>query len=231
MHKLSVILFFLIIPISIFSGNGNKIYLKPIIGLNLYKTTDNFVKHQTSTEYKNSPIYKFGFIVGTEIMCRMNNSWTISSGLEYNQQGSKYSEFSTGNDEEKWLHTDENLDLQYLSIPFILAYNIGRTHFYIKAGLRLDFLLSAKYKYSINHYMLKEGVWMIIPEDVDKEKIDIMNLCNKVGINIPIGVSYEYKKFTIELMYGLGLTKINNTTDNNIYNRNIVLKVGYKINL
>lgn len=41
--------------------------------------------------------------------------------------------------------------------------------------------------------MLKEGVWMIIPEDVDKEKIDIMNLCNKVGINIPIGVSYEYK--------------------------------------
>lgn len=72
---------------------------------------------------------------------------------------------------------------------------------------------------------------MIIPEDVDKEKIDIMNLCNKVGINIPIGVSYEYKKFTIDLMYGLGLTKINNTTDNNIYNRNIVLKVGYKINL
>lgn len=66
--------------------------------------------------------------------------------------------------------------------------------------MQVDFLLSAKYPRAYKE-ILDGQPW-------DGEYADIRDRCRKVGVTIPLGLSYEYKRFVLDARYEWGLLDI-----------------------
>lgn len=98
-----------------------------------------------------------------------------------------------------------NLNLSYIQAPVLLHYYAWKG-LVIKAGIQYGFLLSAKAG-STNVY-----------ED-----------CNKTGLSIPVGASYEYDKFVVDARYNIGITKI--AGEGSARNMVFQLTVGYRFDL
>ena len=54
------------------------------------------------------------------------------------------------------------------------------------------------------------------------------SLINKFDLAIPVGLSYEYNGITLDARYNFGLTKLITGIDDAIYQRVIVVTLGYK---
>jgi hypothetical protein len=50
----------------------------------------------------------------------------------------------------------------------------------------------------------------------------------KFELEIPVGLSYEYNGITLDARYNFGLTKLITGIDDAIYQRMIVVTLGYK---
>ena len=55
--------------------------------------------------------------------------------------------------------------------------------------------------------------------------------CEKLNLSIPIGISYEYSDFVLDLRYNLGLTKTNKDDGNKLRSDLLQITLGYKFAL
>lgn len=182
------------------SANAQQMFLKPMVGGTLATVTGD-----GTDGYK----MKFGIVGGAEFGYYVMEPLAITAGALVSMQGAAMKDdYLPG-------YTDASSSLTYLNIPILANYYVA-PGLALKAGVQPGFLLSRKYKYTVNGH--------------DHEFTDKDGL-NTFDFSIPLGISYEISDFVIDARYNLGLTNIidNDNTDSSQKNSVIMLTLGYKI--
>lgn len=78
---------------------------------------------------------------------------------------------------------------------------------------------------------LKTGVQFGFLVNGKIEDKDIKDECEKLNLSIPIGISYEYSDFVLDLRYNIGLTKTNKDDGNKLRSDLLQITLGYKFAL
>lgn len=103
---------------------------------------------------------------------------------------------------------NETTKLDYLNIPLTGNFYVAKG-FALKTGVQFGFLMNAKI-----------------------EDEDIKDNCEKLNLSIPIGVSYEFSDFVIDLRYNMGLNKTNKADNGNKARSDLFqITLGYKFAL
>lgn len=196
-----------------------QISVAPVVGINLSDVT----------KYEGSKM-KFGIAAGAVAEYGVSEKFGVSLGLIYSQQGCKVKGVGyDGGGDDYYDYYDyydydygyiayeevyvaggkEKLKLDYLNIPILAQYYIF-DGFAIKAGVQPSVLLSAKY----GSHSIKDD-------------------CNKFAVDIPVGLSYEYKNIVLDARYNIGLTKIQKKNAGNKKSNNSVFEftLGYKFKI
>ena len=103
----------------------------------------------------------------------------------------------------------ETQKLDFINIPVTADFYVAKG-LALKAGVQFGFLTTAK-----------------LGDLKNKDNF------NKFNFSIPVGISYEYADFVLDLRYNIALSTINkNSTSDNKYRSDLIqITVGYKIDL
>ncbi len=109
-------------------------------------------------------------------------------------------------------YDDGTLKIDYINIPVLANIYVARG-FAVKMGLQPGIKVSASEVYTDKYHEVER---------------DLHNV-KSIDLSLPIGMSYEYRRFVFDLRYNLGLTKIASGSSS----KNSVLQFtfGYKIPL
>lgn len=167
--------------------------------------------------------YKAGIKAGVEAEYMATKWLGVTLGLDYSERGCGFDKFTWGyayfkgpledpgtgqiddgmyDEELKFRQEDgdgHKVKLSYLSVPVMANFYIYKG-LAVKAGVQVDFMLSAKYPRGYKE-ILDGQPW-------DGKYTDIKDRCRKVDVTIPLGLSYEYKRFVLDARYEFGLLDI-----------------------
>jgi hypothetical protein len=145
-----------------------------------------------------------GFAGGFELEYGLTDQVGLSAAVIASMQG------------EKEKDIDLELLFNYVNVPLLVQFYPVKG-LAIKAGAQLGFMMGKKAK-------------------IDGQKIDIDNLealtgmsseFRKFDLAIPMGLSYEWKKFVLDVRYNMGLIPINKEGDK-LRNSVVQMTLGYK---
>lgn len=147
-----------------------------------------------------------GFVAGLELEYGVNDNLGLVAGLNYSQQGERDDVHNT------------KIKFAYANIPLLVQY-YPVEGLALKAGIQLGFTLSKK--------AMVDGV----SYDIDKVEAyyGSSSSFSKFDLSIPMGVSYEYKRFVLDARYNLGLIKIVKDYSESYRNSVLQFTIGYKI--
>jgi len=150
---------------------------------------------------------RLGMIGGAEIDYQAAKWFGISAGALYAQMGGKNVQ-----------NTNMNLKYNNIAVPVLL-------NFYPCKGL----CLKTGIQPTFNIKSLASG------SDIDSEYFVGDNI-NKFDLQVPVGISYEYKGFIVDARYQIGLKNIlkdckNEIADLRMHNMMFSLTLGYKFSL
>ena len=159
---------------------------------------------------------KVGFVGGAEFEVGLAEKFGLDFGLLYSMEGCKYpaADFvnfyipGAGN----LVDGNANFNFDYINIPILAQYYLAKG-FAIKAGLQPAF--------NVRHKVSYNG------ESVNSK--DLGMDVNAFNLSIPVGLSYEYKSFVLDVRYNIGVTKI--VKDEKGNNSTFAITLGYKIPL
>ncbi len=166
--------------------------LQPKVGINIANLTDF---------NDNDP--RVGLAAGAELEYQATDIFSISGGLLYSMQGTKFKDSGT----------TETVKLDYINIP-ILANVYVVKGLAVKLGIQPGFNVNSSYK-------VKNG-GTSVSNDVDAKTFDF---------SIPVGLSYELPTvpLVIDARYNWGLTKAFDGFDSK--NSVFQITLGYKFAL
>lgn len=145
---------------------------------------------------KNDYDSKVGLHIGALVEIPVSESFSIMPELNFDQMGAK----------EDILGEDVKLNLNYLSMPVLAKFNVSGLGIY--AGPQIGFLMSAK---------AKSG----------DEDSDVKDFYKSTNFNAIFGVEYSIPRgLFISARYNLGLSKINDESDSNNYDKANAFAVG-----
>ena len=167
-----------------------------------------------------------GFLIGAECEYQLTDMFSVSAGLNYTRQGSKWQNYSRPDlgYEIRNLQTA----LGYVNLPIMANVYLFKG-FAIRAGVQLGYLTNANTYYNIT-YKNWDKKWGEQPKD-DEVDENIWSECNKLDLTIPLGISYDLtENITIGASYHLGLTRMNKEEDpdGDLLNRGILVTIGYR---
>lgn len=84
----------------------------------------------------------------------------------------------------------------------------------LKAGVQFDYLMGGKYKY----------------DEFPTEDISY-DLFRRWNFVIPVGISYEYQRFMLDLRYNFGISDMNKILDGTQRSKGFVMSLGYRFHL
>lgn len=202
----------------------------PRVGVNFANLTNNEVVVDLANQSKTlKSRVKPGLTVGLDAELQATDLLSVSMGLHYSMQGSRYPDFERSEGDLVEGNSNWHTNLDYLNLPLLLGYRVGGG-FSVKAGVQVGMLVGAKDKKSKTE---------IIPVEVGgrrqgnavSQSMDLLDDCKKVDFSIPIGVSYEFEHVIVDARYNLGLTRLYKLDLVKSRNSVIQLSVGYRLGL
>ena len=182
------------------SANAQNMFLKPMVGGTLATITGDGT---------DNAMMKLGLAAGAEFGYYVTEPLAITAGALVSMQGANMKDnYVPG-------YTDASSTLTYLNIPILANYYVA-PGLALKAGVQPGFLLSRKYKYTMNGHE---------HEFTDKDGLKTFDF------SIPLGISYEISDFVIDARYNLGLSNVVDSDNSDYSQKNsvIMLTLGYKI--
>ena len=152
---------------------------------------------------------KVGFVGGAEFEVGIAEKFGLDFGILYSMEGCKF----PANNIINGASGNVNFNFDYINIPILAQYYLAKG-FAIKAGLQPGFNVRHKLSY-------------------DGESVNIKDLgyeAKSFVFAIPVGLSYEYKNFVLDVRYNIGLTKVIKDTDQGRSSA-FAITLGYKIPL
>ena len=207
--------------------------LIPRLGVNFANMTNNEVAVTLDANPQNDKTLKSrikpGLTVGFDAEYQATDHVSVSLGLHYSQQGSRFPDFERKEGEFVEGYSDWHTDLDYLNVPLLLGYRIANG-FSVKAGLQLGMLLSAKDHMATTDIIPQEGGGREQGKAVE-QTTDLYDDCKKVAFSIPLAVSYEFENVVLDARYNFGLSRIHQLDIVKSRNSVVQLSVGYRFQL
>lgn len=184
--------------------------LTPRIGINSSNMSNEslFVDFDTSLDSKR----KTGFVVGVDAEYQHAWSQSLAIGAWYSTEGYRY-------DDVPAIVADMKQSMDFLHLSALENLYIAKG-LAVKAGLQLGYRLSARQK--------RTDVESGIAYDEDNGQV-----YHKWNLSLPIGLSYEYRQFVLDLRYNIGLLNMCaiDALDTKWRTNSLWLTLGYKIDL
>ena len=149
---------------------------------------------------------KVNLAYGIEFEHFFTEDFSAAAGLLFTNQGAK-------------LENDVKMHLYYAAFPITANYYV-LPGLAVKAGVQPAYRVKTQVKNSdvtVDFDRFMEGLF--IGNDLSMPKFELA---------IPMGLSYEYNGITLDARYNFGLTKLITGIDDAIYQRVIVVTLGYK---
>ena len=149
---------------------------------------------------------KVNLAYGVEFEHFFTEDFSAAAGLLFTNQGAK-------------LENDVKMHLYYAAFPITANYYV-LPGLAVKAGVQPAYRVKSQVKNSdvtVDFDRFMEGLF--IGNDLSMPKFELA---------IPMGLSYEYNGITLDARYNFGLTKLITGIDDAIYQRVIVVTLGYK---
>ncbi|MBK6266066.1 PorT family protein [Marivirga sp. S37H4] len=145
---------------------------------------------------------KAGFHLGLIGHFHLNEQFALQPEVVFSTQGS---DFTSNNTEMK-------LNLNYVNVPVLIQYMFNNG-FRLQAGPQVGVLVSAK-------------------GEVNDSNVDLTDDYNSIDLGASFGVGYinPSSNFGFDARYNMGLTDINESTNENSYNRGYQIGVFYLFN-
>lgn len=149
---------------------------------------------------------KVNLAYGVEFEHFFTEDFSAAAGLLFTNQGAKF-------------EGENQMKLYYAAFPITANYYV-LPGLAVKAGVQPAYRVKAQ---------LKDGDMTV---DFDRYIETVFNDDDfnmpKFELEIPVGLSYEYNGITLDARYNFGLTKLITGIDDAIYQRVIVVTLGYK---
>ncbi|MBP5337771.1 MAG: PorT family protein [Prevotella sp.] len=210
-----------------------KFSIKPMAGVNIStfaRGTENMYKSKT------------GITVGAEAEYGLTDRFGLSLGLMYSKQGAKIDGDQTlttydeeGNYYVVYTDMDGKLKADYLNVPLLANFYIPAVKgLSLKAGVQMGILVNDEMNVAV-----RAAIDKILKNADDAPYFSVTDawvsrsdVCKSLDFGIPVGLSYEYKGFTLDARYYFGLTKLDKTENpDNARNRYLSITLGYRFGL
>ena len=152
---------------------------------------------------------KVNIAYGVEFERFFTDEFSLSCGLLFTDQGAK---FNTGG-------VESSLKLYYAVFPLTVNY-------YVLPGLAIKGGLQPAYK--VKARMEEEGTKIDLDSALELFFRDDDVKLNSFDLSIPVGLSYEYNRVTLDARYNFFITKVFSGIDDNVRNQVITITLGYK---
>lgn len=143
-----------------------------------------------------------GIIGGVELGIGISDLFSIQTGVNYTQKGTKYEE---GNE-------SLSAGLNYIELPLLARVSFGsdKVKAYVNAGPSLGFALGGKFKGESDGLSFEEDITFGDGED------DAFSNSVDFGLQFGAGIGYAVGpgSIVLDLRYGLGLSNLFETPDN-----------------
>lgn len=199
MKKILVVAALMLSSVSTFAQHAvGSFNLQPKVGVSIANLT----------ELKDTDP-RVGVVAGVEGEYQASDIISVSAGVLYSMQGSKY-EYKLGN-----LNYKKTNKLDYINVP-IMANVYVTKGLAVKLGVQPGFRVSSSENSKLNIPVASIGG----THDVKAKSVDF---------SIPVGLSYEYNNFQLDARYNWGLTKAfeNGKAKNSVFQ----ITLGYKFDL
>ena len=199
MKKILVVAALMLSSVSTFAQHAvGSFNLQPKVGVSIANLT----------EFKDTDP-RIGVVAGVEGEYQASDIFSVSAGVLYSMQGSKY-EYELLN--QKYKSTNK---LDYINVP-IMANVYVTKGLAVKLGVQPGFNVSSSNKQEVNTFAGSGSSTF----DVKAKSVDF---------SFPVGLSYEYNNFQLDARYNWGLTKAfeNGKAKNSVFQ----ITLGYKFDL
>ena len=199
MKKILIVAALMLSSVSTFAQHAvGSFNLQPKVGVSIANLT----------EFKGTDP-RVGVVAGVEGEYQASDIISVSAGVLYSMQGSKY-EYELLN--QKYKSTNK---LDYINVP-IMANVYVTKGLAVKLGVQPGFNVSSSNKQEVNTFAGSGSSTF----DVKAKSVDF---------SFPVGLSYEYSNFQLDARYNWGLTKAfeNGKAKNSVFQ----ITLGYKFDL
>ena len=228
MKRLSILVAVLTVSLmTLAQPSAGSFSLIPRLGVNFANmTNDEVVVDLMQQEHTLKSRIKPGLMVGFDAEYQATSDLFMSLGLQYSRQGSRFPDFERKDGELVEGYSDWHTDLDYLNVPLLFGYRIGKG-FSVKAGLQLGLLLGGKEKMSYTDITILDGGTRKQGNAVPLET-DVKDVYKSVDLSIPLALSYEFENVILDARYNFGLSRIHQLDVVKSRNSVIQLSVGYR---
>ena len=199
MKKILVVAALMLSSVSTFAQHAvGSFNLQPKVGVSIANLTD--IKGTDP---------RVGVVAGVEGEYQASDIISVSAGVLYSMQGSKYEK------ELGKLKSKSTNKLDYINVP-IMANVYVTKGLAVKLGVQPGFMVSGSENSKLNIPVASIGG----THDVKAKSVDF---------SIPVGLSYEYNNFQLDARYNWALTKAfeNGKAKNSVFQ----ITLGYKFDL
>lgn len=164
--------------------------IRPMVGFNLasHSAEANIVTKGKTTFNMNSE-YRRGFTAGVEVGYQMKKWFQPSVGLFYSQQGSIYDM------NYPLVHAKPKMQFDYLIAPILANFYVWKG-LAIKAGIQPGLLIRSSASENVMEY-------------------DASDFTRKFQLQIPAGVSYQYKNVIVDARVFIPVMRVYHSKDLN----------------
>ena len=167
---------------------------------------------------------KLNIAYGVEFERFFTDQFSLAAGVLFTNQGCKY-EIIYIDEQQNKQSTYENdwiLNLYYGALPITANYYV-LPGLALKAGIQPAFRVKANILHGDEKMDFDNMIAMLFPgEDVKMNTFDF---------SIPVGLSYEYNRITVDARYNIGVTKLFSGSYNAIHNNVFAITLGYKFSM
>jgi hypothetical protein len=179
--------------------------IQPRVGISLSNLTGDGEKWKTNVAY------------GVEFERFFSERFSLAAGVLFTNQGTKYKDIYDGETNQK---DDMKMNIYYANVPITANYYL-LPGLAVKAGLQPAFRVKAQARmgstsYDYDRMMDLWKSWF----DGETEEM------TKFDLSIPVGLSYEIARVTIDARYNIGLLKV--IKGESVRNKAFVFTIGYK---
>lgn len=183
------------------------ILIQPRVGITISNITDGD-KSKLNVTY------------GVEFERFFTDQFSLAAGVLFTNQGCKYEIYDVEQSDNNY--KDTKLNLYYGALPITANYYV-LPGLALKAGIQPAFRVKANILHGDEKMDFDNMIAMLFPgEDVKMNTFDF---------SIPVGLSYEYNRITLDARYNIGVTKLFSGSYTAIHNKVFAITLGYKFSM
>ena len=150
--------------------------------------------------------------VGVEYEYFVNDNFSLAAGVLFTNQGAKYEFLGEKNQAQS-----SKINIYYGALPLTANYYL-LPGLAVKAGLQPAFRVKANIK--------MDGANLDFDNVVDLLFDGENNTMNRFDLSIPVGLSYEFYRVTLDARYNIGVTNL--IKGDKVHQKVFVVTLGYK---